>query len=180
MRCDCWFLIYNISEDQKLRPPQLINFTSPYLHHQKRKWHDLDTILIASMSGLQLYRYSYDIALSWSVISEPSKFRTLPSPKFTFSYLHHQQCKWHNLGSILITSMSSIERCHSRCAMPAGSSTIIEDKKTPATSVDQLHIAISPPPKMQMTWLRQHFDRIDKQSWTVPSPSGLWPLVDLQ
>ena len=69
-----------ISEDQKLRPPQLINFTSPYLNHQRCKWHDLDTVLIASMSRVEGCHPRCAVTAGWSTISEDRKLWP-PGPK---------------------------------------------------------------------------------------------------
>ena len=51
-----------------------------------------------------------------------------------------------------------------------------------ATSVDQLHITISPPPGMQMTQFRQRFNHIDEYSWTVPSTAcrDCWMIYNKQ
>ena len=168
-----------ISEDVKLRPPELINFTSPYLHHQECKWHDLDNVLIASMSRLQTHSYCHDIPLTWAVISEPWKFRTLPLPKFTFSYLHHQQCKWHNLGSVLIAPMSRVEGCHLQWAITAAWSTISKDRK----------LRTLPSPNFTSPYLHHQeckWHNLDSVLIISTSrverchPSVLWLLADLQ
>ena len=141
----------------------LSNFLSPYLHHQECKWHDLDSILIASTSRVERYYSQCAVTADSSTISEDEKFRPPQLINFLSLNLHHQQCKWHDWDGVLIALMCRVERCHPQRAVTAGSwSTISEDQKTPATWVDQLHITISPPPGIQMTRFRQRFDRLDE------------------
>ena len=69
------------------------------------------------------------ISLGLSLDSETSKFRTLPLPKFTLSYLNHQWSKWHGWDSTVIALTRRLQLYSHRYDIALAWSVVSETSK---------------------------------------------------